>query len=73
MAHKTGLRIIGPLLVLAASASIPPAGAGAVTRSSNAAAQAAIRDAREHAQRRLSEPHAYSHAKPQVYLSGRRP
>ena len=71
MAHKTGLLIIGLLLFLAAGASIPPAQAGAVTRSSNAAAQAAVRDAREHAQRRLSEPH--SHAKPEAYLSGRRP
>jgi hypothetical protein len=64
----------GLLILLAAVASIAPAKAGAVTRSSNASAQAAVRDAREHAQRRLSEPHAWSHAKPDTYLreSGRR-
>jgi len=73
MGYKIGLLIIGLLLCLAAGASIPPAKAGAVTRASNASAQAAVRDAREHAQRRLSEPHAYSHAKPEAYLSGRRP
>jgi hypothetical protein len=72
MGHKTGLLIIGLLLFLAAGASIPLAKAGTVTRSSNAAAQAAVRDAREHAQRRLPEPHAWSRAKPEAYLSGRR-
>ena len=72
MGHKTGLLIIGLLLFLAAGASIPLAKAGTVTRSSNAAAQAAVRDAREHAQRRLSELHAWSRAKPEAYLSGRR-
>jgi len=73
MGHKTGLLIIGLLLFLAAGASIPPAKAGALTRSSNASAQAAVRDAREHAQRWLSQPQPHSHAKPEAYLSGRRP
>jgi hypothetical protein len=73
MGHMTGPLIIGLLLFLAADTSIPLAKAGTVTRSSNASAQAAVRDAREHAQRRLSEPRAYSHAKPETYLGGRRP
>jgi hypothetical protein len=63
----------GLLLFLAAGAGIPPAKAGAVTRSSNASAQAAVRDAREHAQRRLSEQHGGSYprrhvAKPETHL-----